>query len=108
MNHISQLIPKNKFDTSSIKILDCIESIEAQQILDGLMEWIKDLNWPVAQELIRIMPRFHVQLVPVIQNIFKTNDDVWKLSTLEWLRSFPHQTILMLQSELEKMAYSPA
>ena len=107
MNNIFDFIPKNKFDITNVERLKNIEPKEAEPILEGLMEWIQDFNWPVAQELIKALPRFHIQLVPVIQNIFKTNDDIWKLWTLELLRSFPKKTLLMLQFDIERMAYFP-
>ena len=107
MNNILDLIPKNKFDISTIEKLKSIDPNEAEQILLGLMEWMQDLNWPVAQELKRILPRFHVQLIPVIKIIFKTDDDIWKYWTLKLLKSFPKETMLKLQPDLDRIANFP-
>ncbi len=74
MKNIFDLIPRNKFDFTSIEELKCIDPNEVVPILEGLMEWMQDLNWPVAQELIKILPRFHVQLIPAIRKIFDMND----------------------------------
>ena len=107
MNNILDLIPKSKFDVSIIEKLESIDPNEAEPILLGLMEWMQDLNWPVAQELKRILPRFHVQLIPVIKIIFKTDDDIWKYWTLKLLKSFPKETLLKLQPDLDRIANFP-
>jgi len=52
MRKIFELIPKDKFDTSGIYALYKIAPDEVEPILASLLEWIQDLNWPVAQELI--------------------------------------------------------
>ncbi len=108
MDNIFELIPQNKFDFTSIEELKCIDPNDVVPILEGLMEWMQDLNWPVAQELIKILPRFHVQLIPVIRKIIDTNDDIWKLWTLELMKGFPRETLLMFQPELRRMEQNPS
>lgn len=71
------------------------------------MKWMQDINWPVAQELRKALPRFHKQLVPVIKRIFKTNEDDWKHWTLTLLRAFPKETLLEFKPELERIANFP-
>lgn len=107
MDNVDDLISRNKFDIASIERLNSIEQDEAEPVLESLMEWIQDINWPVAQELIKILPRFHLQLIPVIHNILKKDDDVWKYWTLELLRNFPKKTLSVFQSDLERMVNSP-
>lgn len=107
MDYIFELVPKSKSDILGIEKLKSIEPGEAEPILESLMEWMQDINWPVAHELIKVLPRFHIQLIPVIRNIFKTDDDIWKYWTLELLKSFPRETLFMLQSEIERMAKFP-
>ena len=45
-----------------------------------LLEWIADMNWPVAQELIKVLPRFHKELMIDIKYILsdKVDDSIWK------------------------------
>lgn len=85
---MEDLIPTNKFDKTGIERLKTIEPEEAVPILERLTEWIRDLNWPVAQELMKVLPRFHRQLVPIIRNIFASHDDIWKYWTMELLKAF--------------------
>ena len=78
MDEVFHLIPKDKFDISFIDELKTINVNTVDPILGDLLEWLQDINWPVAKELVDILPRFHQKLVPHIQMVFNSNDDIWK------------------------------
>ena len=69
MTKTNRLIPQNKFDTSTIKQLERIKTEQISTISMQLLEWIADMNWPVAQELIKVLPRFHKELMIDIKYI---------------------------------------
>ena len=107
MNDIFDLIPKDKFDNSNMEILKTINADEVKPILGKLLEWLQDLNWPVAMELIRILPRFHFNLIPHIKAVFDSDDDVWKCRTLCLIKDFPPETLKLLAPEIKRMAEFP-
>ncbi|MDR3069405.1 MAG: DUF5071 domain-containing protein [Propionibacteriaceae bacterium] len=107
MFECSPLVPKDKFDTSSIAALQAVEILEVQPILGDLLAWIRDINWPVAQPLMEVLPRFHRELVPHIKAVFESDDDVWKCWTLSLLESFPRDTVELLASAIRRMAEFP-
>lgn len=80
MTKTNRLIPQNKFDTSTIKQLEHIKTEQISTISMQLLEWIADMNWPVAQELIKVLPRFHKELMIDIKYILsdKVDDSIWK------------------------------
>lgn len=80
MTKTNRLIPQNKFDTSTIKQLERIKTEQISTISMQLLEWIADMNWPVAQELIKVLPRFHKKLMIDIKYILsdKVDDSIWK------------------------------
>ena len=106
-NFIYDLIPKNKSDKSSIKKLKKIDIDEAEPILGELLEWIKDTNWPIAKELIMILPRFHSKLIPHIKSVFESDDDIWKCYVLSLLLYFPVDSVRPLYQEIIRMAKHP-
>lgn len=55
MKHIEELIPKKKFDLSGIDELRKLSDEEILPTLPNLLEWMKDMTWPVAKE----MPALH-------------------------------------------------
>lgn len=80
MTKTNRLIPQNKSDTSTIKQLERIKTEQISTISMQLLEWIADMNWPVAQELIKVLPRFHKELMIDIKYILsdKVDDSIWK------------------------------
>ncbi len=107
MDNLFELIPKDKFDNSSIPLLNTMNVQDAVPILGELLEWIQDINWPIAQELIEVLPRFHMQLVPHIKSVLHADDDIWKCWTLCLIQKFPKETVLLLASDIKRIAYNP-
>ena len=107
MDSITGLIPKDKFDTSKIESLSTIRIEAAEPILGALLEWMQDINWPAAQSLMDVLPRFHLGLVPHIQAVFRSNDDIWKCWVLLLLKKFPSETVAMLSEDIKRIALLP-
>ena len=100
MTKTNRLIPQNKFDTSTIKQLERIKTEQISTISMQLLEWIADMNWPVAQELIKVLPRFHKELMIDIKYILsdKVDDSIWKywiINSLLPLFSPDSQTVFL-------------
>lgn len=107
MTDIFDLIPKDKFDHSNLETIKTIDADKIKPILGQLLEWIQDLNWPVAQELFHILPRFHVELIPHIKAVFASDDDIWKHWTLCLIKAFPPETVSFLSSDIKRIATHP-
>lgn len=107
MDNLLKLIPKDKFDVSGIEQLKAINVEEIEPILWELLKWIQDINWPIARELIEILPRFHFQLIPYIKTVFDTDDSIWKCWVLWLIEKFPEETIKILASDIRRIAYNP-
>ena len=107
MENISDLIPRSKFDTSGIERLKVINITEAEPILGDLLEWLQDINWPVAKELFYVLPRFEKNLVPHIRTVFNSDDDIWKNWILCMLKTFSPDTVKLLSYEIKGIANNP-
>lgn len=73
--YIYALIPKDKFDTSTIDELMKISEDEVKIILPDLLYWIADFNWPVAKDMINVLKRFSNNLIPHIQIVLRANEN---------------------------------
>lgn len=104
MMNVYDLVPKDKFDTSNIETLRTIEIEAAEPILEPLLEWMQDLNWPVAQELIEVLPRFYQGLTPHIEKVFQSNDPEWIYWTLLMMKGFPKEGIMLLKDDIFRLA----
>ena len=109
MTKTNRLIPQNKFDTSTIKQLERIKTEQISTISMQLLEWIADMNWPVAQELIKVLPRFHKELMIDIKYILsdKVDDSIWKYWIIsQLLIQFPKEGIINLLPIIQEYADS--
>jgi hypothetical protein len=88
LNTIQELIPKHKHDLDVIDKLRELDpnKVDVSVIMDDLFEWLQDINWPVAQELCKVLPRFKADdLLPRIHKILNSDDDCWQHSCICFL-----------------------
>ena len=103
------LIPKDKFDLDAVKRLSIATSEQVSAVAPFLLEWIADMNWPVATELIHILPKFHKELIPSIEQILinQKNDTIWKYWIIsQLLIQFPKESIKSLLPIIQEYADS--
>jgi hypothetical protein len=103
--NIKGLIPAHKDDQKVIEKLKKLSFEEIKPIIPDLLEWLQDMNWPIAGPVAEILKPFSDSIVPEIIKILKTNDGFWKWGTLTTLaRTTTNQ---MLLTEIERMAKFP-
>lgn len=80
VSKISDLIPKDKSDNSSIEQLRKLSDEEIAPILLPLLTFLQDINWPIATEILPILASHQNALILYINEILKPeeNDDIWK------------------------------
>ncbi|OMD89832.1 hypothetical protein BSK49_10705 [Paenibacillus odorifer] len=82
---IRKLLPKDKHDFDSVKILQECDKDAIRTILPDLFEWLQDSNWPISIEISDILLQFNSELVPFIRDILNSEDGLWKCSILSLL-----------------------
>ncbi|GFI03609.1 hypothetical protein IMSAGC005_02446 [Lachnospiraceae bacterium] len=107
---IEELIPKNIFDLSGIDELGKLSDDEILPILPRLLEWMKDMNWPVAKEMPMLLSRHQKVLIPSIIEALQpeqTESD-WKTYIIQILLPLlDKDSLLLLKPSLERIAQSP-
>lgn len=48
MSISNEYLPRNKYDFERVNQLKKMDRTELLPLLPGLMEWIQDMNWPIA------------------------------------------------------------
>lgn len=110
MAEIFDLVPKNKFDTSGIETLRGLDDEEIAPVLPYLLEWIQDLNWPVAAEVIPVLAMHSAALLPHVRRVLSRDetDGMWKYWVVTaLLPRFPNADIAALADVLERIADEP-
>lgn len=93
----------DKFDTRAAEAVVAM----GNAAVPGLLEWVQDLNWPVAQVLAPFLASAGGVMVPGIRQILFSNDDTWKWSVLCGVVAKSPELTELLRPELERLASSP-
>lgn len=75
---VKKLLPKNKHDDSNIDKLYNLTDDEIKPIIYDLLEWLQDYNWPIAQQIEKVLILRENLVFPYISSILNGNDVMWK------------------------------
>ena len=101
------LLPKDKFDLDVVNRLSSATPEQVSGVAPSLLEWIADMNWPVASEIIQVLPGFYKVLLPSIESILTNtdNDIIWRCNIIsKLLTQFPQESLLPLFPIIQKYA----
>ena len=104
---LSSLIPKTKFETEKVEAVIQLGFPAVQPILPELMEWIQDMNWPVAQVLQPFLASIGAPLEPYIREVLKTDDEIWKYWVLLLIIGESSELFKIFKPELLRIASNP-
>lgn len=105
-----QNIPLNKFDIDGVKSLDTSNMSEFQHRIPYLLEWLEDLNWPVATHVaFLLLQQDPAVLRPYISKVLQGTDPIWKYNCLSQLVFYwPKIQVQPLKPDLMKIAIYPS
>lgn len=107
--NLKNLIPKDKSDIGSIEKLSQLPYPSYRPILGDLLEWVKDINWPVSSKIIPYLITAETDIVPHIKSVLNSNDSIWKYSVLNFVvNKMPTSVIYQLRHELERISEKPS
>ena len=84
---IRSLLPENKFDYKNLDKIKSLSDADFRIIIKDLMEWTKDINWPIAMPIIEILTERQNIIVPFLKDVLKSNDWEWEGWILKYLVS---------------------
>lgn len=96
-------MPADKFDTSTAE--DIVASGDATD--PGLLEWVQDLNWPVARVLAPFLASAGGVVAPGIRLVLESSDDTWKSNLVSGVIAHSKELIALLRPELKRIANAP-
>ncbi|MCA1295415.1 DUF5071 domain-containing protein [Paenibacillus sp. alder61] len=72
------------------------------------MEWLQDINWPIAMDVSKLLLTVPVETIPFIRNVLAGDDDIWKEWCLRYIvKDLPTELRENLKEDLERIAYRP-
>jgi hypothetical protein len=80
--NVKDLIPKDKLDIKTAERLKQYSYEEIKSIIPDLLEWIQDMNWPVARTVAEYLTSISENLTTEILEILDGKDEMWKYWTI--------------------------
>jgi hypothetical protein len=104
----SEMLPKHKSDFESVIYLKRLDAEVLDQISYELLEWIQDINWPIAKEICEILIMLDGKLTSHLQKILNTGDLEWINNCLVFVVKFMSEdAITQLKGELGRIVSYP-
>ncbi|WP_256378130.1 DUF5071 domain-containing protein [Sporosarcina sp. D27] len=102
------LLPRHKYDTDRVEMIKKMDRDKILPLLPGLLEWIQDINWPVAPSVLKILLTFPEEIVPHVQDVFSSNDDNWKWFIMHFLViELPVESKVQFKEYLTRVSETP-
>jgi hypothetical protein len=72
------MVPKDKGDVETARALMKYSYSEVSDVVPELLEWIQDMNWPVASPTAEFLLTIEKDITTDIIRVMRSNDAVWK------------------------------
>lgn len=109
MTDRDRLIPSDKFDLDAVRALQSVDVRAIAPMLDELLAWTADSNWPVARPLADFLVELGEPLVDPLTRILRGTDGSHKEHTIRLVVSrLPVEILARLEPELRRLAEHPS
>lgn len=80
---------------------------KVEPMLPALLEWMRDMNWPVAKVFQPFLASIGAPLAPHIRRVLESNDEIWMYWVLRCIVTESTELVQILRPDLERLAHSP-
>ncbi|MBP1859585.1 DUF5071 domain-containing protein [Rhizobium herbae] len=106
---IRDLIPKSKHDLEAVDALREASLSSIIPILDDLLDWTADGNWPIAKPLADFLVSIGAPLKPAVQRVLQGDDGPFKYFCLHLIvAQWPRDLKEDFQKELLRLVEYPS
>ncbi|MCM2564608.1 DUF5071 domain-containing protein [Janthinobacterium kumbetense] len=100
-------LPRDKHDTPNAQALIALSWEEVHPAMPQILEWVQDVNWPVAGVLLPYLAGIGPRLAPYIKTVLAGNDEQWKYYVLQGIVRHSRELAFELDGELQRFAHAP-
>jgi hypothetical protein len=103
-----ECVPDSKHDVAAVKRAELLGYPGINAILPDLLIWIKDMNWPVAWQVVPLLAKAGPEIAPSVKAVLNSDDDIWKHNILFHLApQFEQNVRNLIKAEVSRIADSP-
>lgn len=99
-----ELLPRDKHDVAAVERLSALGYPAVEPVLPELLEWIQDINWPVARVIAPFLAGIGRPLAPQVRPVLRSSDEDWIYFTLWNVLNRNPALIDALKPELAQLA----
>lgn len=100
-------IPGHKLDFAAAESAVTLGWPAVEPIADELLEWVKDLNWPVASLLAPLLGSAGAALAPRVQRILRADDETRKYFLIQGVVALSIPMCRAVEADLRRIAERP-
>ncbi len=104
---LEAILPSDKIETEKAEAIVALGFPAVAPVLPLLVEWMQDMNWPVAQTLQPFLASIGAPLAPHIRHVLETDDDIWKYWVVRCVVGESDELAQVLKPELLRLASLP-
>jgi hypothetical protein len=76
-------------------------------VASSLLQWVQDINWPVAHILAPFLASIGEELAPQVKIVLESGDEVWKYNLIQAVVAASPALSRALREDLARLAHSP-
>jgi hypothetical protein len=100
-------MPLEKSDLERARAVVALGYPEVAPILPALLQWLQDINWPVASVLAPFLASIGPKLAPHVRQVLQTDDEVWKYHVIQSVVAQSSELCQALTPQLQRIARNP-
>jgi len=101
---VADFVPLSKLDRERAERAVALGYPGIAPVIPQLLEWLQDINWPVAQILQPMLAGIGLPIAHDVRAIITGDDLVWTLWMLEYVVAYSPELIEELRPEIEALA----
>jgi hypothetical protein len=101
------LVPHDKYDLPRAEAAVAAGLPAVLPILEELLGWLQDGNWPVARVLAPFLGTAGISVVPHVRRVLEGEDDIWKYWILKSVVAPQPDVVAALRPDLERITRQP-
>ncbi len=105
--NVAALVPQHKHETLQAHALVAMGYPAVEPVLSALLEWMQDINWPVAQVLHPFLAGIGAPLAPYLRPILESDDGMWKYWILSYILAPSPELKRIFSTALHQLATAP-
>jgi hypothetical protein len=105
---LTACIPADRHDHAAVNAAAELGLAAIEPILPQLLQWVQDINWPVAAGICALLRPSGPEIAPHLQEIFRSSDTVWSYHVIANIVSqLPHETWVLIADDIHRIATNP-